>query len=73
MSTPEIYRTPEIDLDDRLRWLAMDIENLRWRLAETKYIDDDILVALKKRVDIIIENNNLVRERLNSGENENNR
>lgn len=69
MNTIENYRTPEIDLDDRLRWLAMDIENLRWHLSENKYIEDGILAKLKDRIDIIIENNIIVKERLDANTN----
>lgn len=64
------YRTPEIDLDDRLRWLAMDIENLRWNLKP--YIPDEVIEKLYTRIDMIKHNNELVKAKLN-GSDENNR
>ena len=67
----EIYRTPEIDLDDRIRWLAMDLENLRWKLSDTGYLPDDVFEKLHIRIDAIKENNNLVKERVENGTNKN--
>jgi hypothetical protein len=61
------YRTPEIDLDDRLRWLAMDLENLRWHLSEKKYLPDDVIEKLYTRIDAIKDNNRQVKERMKSG------
>lgn len=69
----ERNRTPEIILDDLLRWLAMDLENARWILSETGYLDDFFVEKLKNRVDNIVENITAVRERFKSGHNENHR
>lgn len=65
------YRTPEIDLDDRLRWLAMDLENLRWKLSDKGYIPDDVIEKLYTRIDAIKENNNQVKERIKDGTHQN--
>lgn len=69
----ENYRTPEIDLDDRLRWLAMDLENLRWKLSENGYISTDVIEKLYDRVDAIKENNRIVKERVQNGTHQNHR
>lgn len=66
-------RTPEIDLDDRLRWLAMDLENLRWKLSDRGYIPDDVIEKLYARIDAIKENNNQVKERIKNGTHQNHR
>jgi hypothetical protein len=52
-------RNHQLDLEDRLRWLAMDIDNLIWKLSENKYIDDDVFAKLHKKVDILKETNDL--------------
>lgn len=67
------YRTPEIDLDDRLRWLAMDLENLRWKLSDKGYIPDDVIEKLYTRIDAIKENNRQVKERIDNGTHQNHR
>lgn len=49
-----LYRTPELDLADRIRWLVRDAENISFEFANNgSHLNVNLLNNLQKMIDNI--------------------
>lgn len=63
MSNFNVYRTPELDLVDRIRWLVRDAENISFEFAtHGSKLNVNLLNNLQKMIDNIKINMEIVNE-----------